>query len=367
MARRSWPFVQRVRDKWRGWIMVAGRRRYLPLHDTAEEASDEAIEIRKGMRNARTHSTLASLADDFLAEIRATRRHGTWAYYCQQLDGVMLAIGKTIPVACITASVLRELIRKHQDAEGGSYSAQTIQHRRAALRRLFRWAKKRGLAGEDPTELVEWPRVEQHAFDVLPESDMRAMLQRLQAVPADFDLVAVALYTGMRRGDLARLRVADVDLEAGTFWTTGKRRREPAPIPVDVAASFECMVRRAREAGREHLLPRSQSNRGPKKEKARPLTETEAAERERGYTVTNTFRRWAKKLGDRRFHPHTLRHTLATSLIRAGVDHEAVRRILRHSSFQTTQRYVHLVAADQRKAMARLRLLPGGDAASEHG
>jgi integrase len=34
MARRSWPYVQRVRDKWRGWIMVAGKRHYLPLRDT---------------------------------------------------------------------------------------------------------------------------------------------------------------------------------------------------------------------------------------------------------------------------------------------------------------------------------------------
>jgi site-specific recombinase XerD len=61
-----------------------------------------------------------------------------------------------------------------------------------------------------------------------------------------------------------------------------------------------------------------------------------------------------------------MRHSLATAMIRAEVDPLKVQRMLRHRSYSTTQRYVHLVADDLRSAHARLRLLPGDEGAATH-
>jgi site-specific recombinase XerD len=83
-------------------------------------------------------------------------------------------------------------------------------------------------------------------------------------------------------------------------------------------------------------------------------------ERRRVQTIDRVFRRWAKRFGDRRFHPHALRHSLATNLIRNGVDAGTVQRMLRHASYATTQTYVHLVATDLHKATGRLRYVQGG-------
>lgn len=362
MGTTRWPYVQKVGNKFRGYVPLPdGGKRFLKLKATAQEASEEAIATRKAMRDggAMFAMTLGDLSKRFLEDVRRTRTLGTWDFYSTQLAGVFAAISKETLLVSVGASDMRLLIDKHK---AGHFSAQTIQHRRSVLRRMFRWGKKGGLCKEDPTEQVEWPTVLASSFDVIGSDDLRAMLDRLQSVPADYDLVLVTVYTGLRRGELARLRVDDVDLQAGVLWVQGKKRREPVALDVDVVPSIEAMVRRATNG---FMVPESAAFRGPKKP-LRLLTAEEHAEKRRAYTVANTFRRWAKKLKDRRFHPHALRHSLATELIRSGADLETAGRALRHRQAQTTKRYTHLVAADLRKATARLKLVPTKKADENH-
>lgn len=357
MASRRWPYVQRIGDKWRGWVMVEGARKWLPLRPTAQEASEEAIQARKEGRGlaAAAGTQLGALIDAFLEDARSTRRQGTWEYYSQQLGAVAKMLSRTRPVVLVNGAALRDMVSQMRAA---GYGAQTIQHRRSALRRLFRWAIRRGLVKTDPTTAIEWPTVEAHAFDVIPQDQLQAVLAKVQQVPRDFDLVAVMLYTGMRLSEIARLRVDEVDLTAGHFWLPGKRRKEAVPIAAEIAASFRALVQRAVDAGRDYVIDRSNAYRGPKRKGGLKLTDAELAQRQRAYTVQNTFRRWARKLKDRRFHPHALRHSLATMLAANDEHAEVVGQIMRHRSYQTTRIYIHLVGEQRRRATARLRVLP---------
>jgi len=81
--------------------------------------------------------------------------------------------------------------------------------------------------------------------------------------------------------------------------------------------------------------------------------------------VAETFRLWQRRLKEPRWHPHTLRHSVATIMLRRGVSPATVQRFLRHASYAMTQRYVHLVESDLRAATTRLRLL--GDDPISHG
>ncbi|MGC9018803.1 MAG: tyrosine-type recombinase/integrase [Candidatus Bipolaricaulaceae bacterium] len=66
--------------------------------------------------------------------------------------------------------------------------------------------------------------------------------------------------------------------------------------------------------------------------------------------------RYAAKAGiEKRVHPHTLRHSFATDLLRQVGNVEIVRRALGHANLSTTQVYVHLVDADLEAALKSLR------------
>jgi integrase/recombinase XerD len=66
-------------------------------------------------------------------------------------------------------------------------------------------------------------------------------------------------------------------------------------------------------------------------------------------SVAALFRRLSKKTGIR-VHPHMLRHTHATELIRGGMDVVYVQKRLGHAQIQTTMRYTHLTDNDLKEA-----------------
>lgn len=357
----NWPFVQRCGSKWRGWYIAAGKRRYLPLRDSAKEASQEAQSIRSASHGGRVGMSLGALADRFLAETRNLRTFATWQFYSQQLDGVFRHIGRDTLVALLTAADMRHLIVRMQ---AGKFAAQTIQHRRATLRRMFRWGIRAGLCDRDLTADVDWPQARTAPVDVLTSAELGDMLEQLRAVPADYDLVLVAVFTGLRKSELARLKIQDIDLSSGILWVDGKRRRESVPLDDCLRPSLIAMIDRT---GGPWLLPESNAHRGQGKKATAGLTPEEIAEKRRAATVGNLFRRWAKKLADRRFHPHTLRHSLCTELLRSGAELKTAGDMLRHKQVQTTARYAHLVAADLRKALGRLRIVRPEAGESRHG
>jgi len=350
-------FVQRHRDKFRGWAMLDGRRVYGPSRSDATEAHDDAMAMRKKATRVPADSrTIGELFDEMLADLAELRSAGTVEFYRQQGRAIFRFLARDLALAEVTPIVLRELIRRKL---AGHYSAQTVQHHRRTLSRFFGWAKRRGLLQDSPVELVDWPQPQPAPIHVLSEAELRDVLSMVSEVPEDFDLMLVVLFTGLRRAELAKLRVADVDVANGLYWVDGKRRREACPITNEVRAALLGMVERARQRADDFVVPRTAQ---------RTLREPAAQqhERERAYTIANLFRRWSKRAADKRLHPHAMRHSLATAMIRAGVDPVVVQRTLRHRSYATTARYVHLVAEDVRGATARLRFLPGGDEAT-HG
>ena len=59
------------------------------------------------------------------------------------------------------------------------------------------------------------------------------------------------------------------------------------------------------------------------------------------------------KLGERRVHPHLLRHTFATHFIKNGGDPFSLQRLLGHSDIKTTMIYVNLAGMDLKEAHAK--------------
>ncbi len=323
--------------------MIAGKRRFGPVRDDALAAHRDAIHMRGFDEGPAWGGTFESRTEEWLQAIKDRLTPDTLEYYRGKLKAIWRTIPKSIALERVSAAALSEFVRAARAEH--DLSARTIQHCRRVLNTFFAWCVRRNLVSANPVQAVAWPKPQDTPPDVLNEVELAGMLARITD-PWAADLAVAMAYTGLRRGEVARLELRDIDLDGDRLWVRGKARAQAHPIPADALPAVRRLVAAAGE--REFLIP------GPH-------------DKARRSKIAETFRTWQRKLGDTRWHPHTLRHSVATIMLRKGVAAPTVQRFLRHSSFAMTQRYVHLVEADVHAAAQRLRLVPTVDDAAKHG
>jgi len=216
----------------------------------------------------------------------------------------------------------------------------------AAIRSFGRWLAVTGRLGASPAGLLRAPRRGRKLPRWLEPEEIAALL----AAPQGDGFAAVraravleTLYsTGMRVGELCGLDEARLDLIGGVITVRGKGRKERlAPLGAPAIRALEAW-RRLRDggfgrSGRESPVFRgTRGGRLDQREVRRLLGDAIAAAGLAGRTT-----------------PHTLRHSFATHLLRAGADIRSVQELLGHASLATTQIYTHLSIDDLREAYRR--------------
>jgi len=156
--------------------------------------------------------------------------------------------------------------------------------------------------------------------------------------------VRLMIATGIRVGELCKLKVDDIAPDGRSFRIHGKGARDRTGYVSDVAlrADLERLVRwhRGNGSGGGNLF----LNR-----RGLPL---------KPQSVRAELRRYSTRCGAaRRITPHMLRHTAATLLIERGVDIRFVQRLLGHSSIATTEIYTHVSDEALRTTLARADVL----------
>jgi len=147
-----------------------------------------------------------------------------------------------------------------------------------------------------------------------------------------YDLVILAMYTGLRRGSLLRLRRRDIDLHQRTISVERTKNAMPVVLPL-VGEAYEVVKARcASLAVDEHLFPH-------------------ANEQMPGRSYCRAFDYAIKRAKIEGASFHTLRHGVGSYLVQAGVDLYVVSRILNHKSIVMSQRYSHLQTDQLRDAL----------------
>lgn len=147
-------------------------------------------------------------------------------------------------------------------------------------------------------------------------------------------IVLLALNTGLRRGELLRLRWRDIDLERRILTVTGEdaKTRQTRHVPLNSEAANVLRVWAPPLIdGDEYLFGGA--------EELKPLV-----------AIRKTWVTVLQAASVNRFRFHDLRHTFASKLVMAGVDLNTVRELLGHKSVAMTLRYAHL--APEHKAAA---------------
>jgi integrase len=151
------------------------------------------------------------------------------------------------------------------------------------------------------------------------------------------DVAALMLQTGMRPGEVFRLRREDVNLELGFLRIpTGKTPFARRTIPL-TQVGREVLSRRMLDAKSEWLFP-SRHN------AERPINWLRKAHIE-------TLKRSAINPP---FRLYDLRHTALTRMAMAGIDLPTLRELAGHTNIQMTMRYVHPTPEHKRAAIQKL-------------
>lgn len=155
----------------------------------------------------------------------------------------------------------------------------------------------------------------------------------------DLAILTLLVRLGLRRGDVARLGLDDIDWRAGTIRVRGKSDcHEQLPIPADVGRRLADYLRHARPAdalGRTVFV------------RATAPHHALGASRVSGIVADA-----ARRAGLGRVHAHRLRHTAATELLRAGASLPEIGQLLRHRHVETTAIYAK-VDRDTLRLIAR--------------
>lgn len=141
----------------------------------------------------------------------------------------------------------------------------------------------------------------------------------------DVAVIACLLRLGLRCGEVAGLRLDDVDWTGGVVTIRGKgHRTDQLPLPVDVGRALVGYLRDGRPATSERtVFVRAVA----------PFTALKSA------SVTCVVSRAARRAGLGTVHAHRLRHTAATRTLNAGASLSDVAQLLRHASPVTTATY----------------------------
>ena len=217
-------------------------------------------------------------------------------------------------------------------------SPQTIKLTLALLKRIVNFGAKRQLCAPLPFS-IEMPSVNNIKTEDLTQEQLRSLLD---AIEADGDkqvanLMKMALFTGMRRGELFRLKWEDVDTRRGFITIRGPKggTDQTIPLPDAARAVLDARPREESEEGEEipYVFP------GRKGRQRTDIKKALAGIRK------------AAKLPEG-FRPlHGLRHVYASMLASSGaVDLFTLQKLLTHKGPSMTMRYAHLRDETLKKA-----------------
>jgi integrase len=210
---------------------------------------------------------------------------------------------------------------------------QTVKHILALLKRIIYFGAKKGLC-QGLSFKIEMPTVSNLKTEDLNSEQLSKLLE---AIDKDDNVQAaaimkMALFTGMRRGEILKLRWEDIDFQRGFISIRDPKGGPDQKIPLNETA---------RELLKNH--PRDES----------PFVFPGHKGRQRTILNKRFIRRIKERAGlPKDFRPlHGLRHVYASMLASSGkVDMYTLQKLLTHKSPQMTQRYAHLRDETLRRA-----------------
>lgn len=206
----------------------------------------------------------------------------------------------------------------------------------SGLRAFFKYAMLEQIVQQNPTELLEAPKLKRALPEVLSFGEIEAIIGAIdQSTPEGVRNKAMleTLYScGLRVSELVNLQLSQLYMDVGFVRVFGKGSKERlVPIGRDAIKYIQLYRDNVRvhvpvQKGEEDMV--FLNNRGRRLSRVMVFLIIKAMAAKAGIT--------------KNISPHTFRHSFATHLVEGGADLRAVQEMLGHESITTTEIYTHL-------------------------
>lgn len=236
----------------------------------------------------------------------------------------------------VSADFLRNFLEYVNDLGLSAHSQARIL---SALKSFYRYLIFEGVLEEDPTALIEGPKLGRKLPDTLSFPEIERLLDAIDVSTPEGArnraMLEVLYSSGLRVSELVDLRLNNLYADSGFLRVTGKGNKERlVPVGRDALKFVDIYISQVR--GR---YPHKEAKKGFESfvflnRNGRKLTRV---------MVFTIIRKLALSIGLKKsISPHTFRHSFATHLIEGGADLRAVQEMLGHESITTTEIYTHL-------------------------
>ena len=206
----------------------------------------------------------------------------------------------------------------------------------SGLKGFFKYCLMENLIVDDPSQLLESPRLGRKLPDTLSVEDINNIVNAIDLSKPEGVRNKAMLETmyscGLRVSELTGLKISNVHADIGFVKVIGKGDKERL-VPMGSVAIKHIKIYM------EEVRPTITVQKGCEdfmflNKRGRPLSRV---------MVFLIIKKLAEKIGLKKsISPHTFRHSFATHLIEGGADLRAVQEMLGHESITTTEIYTHL-------------------------
>jgi len=224
-------------------------------------------------------------------------------------------------------------------------SPATVNRKLACLKTLFNKAIEWGYLEVSPCARVKKLKEDNQRTRFLKKEEIERFLAHSSLELQE--IFTILIHTGMRKGELQKLKWADLDFNRGLIGLFQTKSGKIRYIPMTEAVKAALLKRRIKKQSETWVFPGDSG---------------------KPFNFRKAFETARKKAGLNDLRVHDLRHTFASHLCMSGADIMTVKELLGHSSLKMTERYSHLTDYHKAQAVAMLEkslpfasiLLPAG-------